>query len=164
MSTPSPVLVAIILAVVCAAALHADTGSPDADCPAALEIRRYDLDLAINPVEDPYSMLYGGDINVTCGTSVRNSGTQPCAEIPLILYRLLEVRAVRDEAGAGVPFNQEVKLHPDPNFGERHHINRVTLRPTRPLEPGEERIFTIEYEGAVCGRPESLPYVWDHIS
>ncbi len=139
------------------------TDDEGTQCPDAVEIQRYDVDLTIRPVDLPFFQLYGGDIDVTCAMTVKNTGDAPCREIPLILYRLLEVRDVSEQTGNSVPFRQAIQKHPSADYGARHQVNVVTLQLQKPLGPGEERKLTVQYGGPVCGRPESLAYVWDHV-
>jgi hypothetical protein len=69
----------------------------------------YDLSLAIQPEAlHPAYKLYSGTIQVDCTATIENHTVAPVSAVPLMLYRLLHVDAVRDVSGEALAFSQAV--------------------------------------------------------
>jgi hypothetical protein len=92
---------------------------------------------------------------------LRNDGKYPVRNASLLLYRLLNVRAVRDTAGTPRPFSQRVTAFED--FGKMQ-ANHVLVPLVQALAPGQEITLDVEYEGHLLGYAETgRLYVKDRI-
>lgn len=114
----------------------------------------YDLDITID---------YNRElINATVAITVKNTSDSMVDEIPLILYRLMNVLNVNDERGNPVDFNQQVLSYED--FGKKQ-VNFIQVKLPMPITPGKEKSIFISYEGLLLGYSEiGWRYVKDHIS
>ena len=96
-----------------------------------------------------------------CELTVRNPSDSPMKIIPLILYRLMDVAAVSDEAGSPLNFAQRVLKYDDWEQLQVNHI-RIALDP--PLPSGETKTVRISYGGHLLGCTEAMRYVKDTVS
>jgi hypothetical protein len=113
----------------------------------------YDLDLRIDYEKE---RVFG-----RCRLSAVNASAGPSSEIPLLLYRLMKVTAVRDENGRDVPFSQSVRSFED---WEAIQANAVVLSLREAASSGRKATFSIDYEGLLAGyAAEGMRYVKDHI-
>jgi hypothetical protein len=127
---------------------HGPAESAPAWRPAA-----YDLELRIDYEKE---RLFG-----RCRLSAVNASAGSSSEIPLLLYRLMKVTAVRDENGRDVPFTQSVRSFED---WEAIQANAVILSLREAAPSGSKATFAIEYEGLLAGySAEGMRYVKDHI-
>ncbi len=113
----------------------------------------YDLDL--RPDYETEKLVAG--IRVT----VRNGSEEVTHELPLLLYRLMEVTSITDEQGNAVPFTQRVVAFED---WSKFQANYVEATLTQTLAPGEETTVVLEYEGHLLGYTETgMRYTKDRI-
>lgn len=121
----------------------------------------YDVTLIIQPERVPAVLkLYGGTIAVDCMVTLENHTTQTLSAIPFLLYRLLQVDQVEDEAGQALPFTQDVVVLADE---PRWQVNAITVSLLEPLATGASTRIRIQYHGPVCGYSEVMAYVQDHV-
>lgn len=93
--------------------------------------------------------------------TVRNASQQPTRELPLLLYRLMQVTSLTDGRGNAVPFTQRVLTYED---WAKFQANYVEATLPRALAPGEEATVILEYEGHLLGYTETgMLYVKDRI-
>jgi hypothetical protein len=96
-----------------------------------------------------------------CELTVRNPSGSPMTIIPLILYRLMDVNVVTDEAGNPLNFAQRVLKFEDWEQLQVNHI-RIALEPALP--PGATKTVRISYGGHLLGCAEAMRYVKDTVS
>jgi hypothetical protein len=95
------------------------------------------------------------------GLTVRNASEQATRELPILLYRLMQVTSLTDEQGNAVPFTQRVVAFED---WSKFQTNYVEATLPEPLAPGEEATVTLTYEGHLLGYTETgMSYVRDRI-
>ena len=113
----------------------------------------YDLSIPLD--------LDGQRMGATARIRLRNDTKYPVRNASLLLYRLLNVRAVRDSAGVPRDFSQRVVAFEDFGKLQANHI-QVPLVPA--LVPGQEITLEVEYGGHVLGYAETgMLYVRDRI-
>ena len=119
--------------------------------PATLE---YNLDLKI---DYNTQKLYG-----TCEITMSNITEEPIKNVPVLLYRLLSVKSVKDGNNVPLSFGQEVvSIY---NW-EQIQVNFIEIALDKPLLPGEQDIIRLDYEGYLFGySAEGWRYVKDHIA
>jgi hypothetical protein len=123
--------------------------------PDALLLRptRYDLRVALD--------LSGQRMDAVVRIQLRNDNPVPVDTASLLLYRLLEVRRVRDHSGARRDFHQRVVAFEDFGKLQANHV-QVPLSPA--LAPGREVSLELHYGGHVLGYAETgMLYVRDRI-
>jgi hypothetical protein len=92
--------------------------------------------------------------------SIKNTTGKPHTKLPFLLYRLLSVERVSDNAGASLTFSQDVvQLHDEPSLQAREVI--VDL--ASPLKPNDSVTVVLTYGGFIFGYPEVMAYVKDRI-
>ena len=113
----------------------------------------YELAVSFDFTEDT---LHG-----TARITVRNTSAQPATEVPLVLYRLMEVEAALSENGDSLTFTQQVVRDPDfPVLQE----NAIRVRLPQPLPPGGETTIAVTYAGYLLGYSETgMLYIKDRI-
>jgi len=122
----------------------------------------YDLSLTIHPEPvHPLQKLYGGTIQVQCVLTLENRTDAEMESVPFLLYRLLQVERISDDSGNALPFTQTIVSLKD---RPRQQVNFVVVSLPSPLGPGDAARLTVRYAGPVCGYPEVMPYVRDHVS
>jgi len=96
-----------------------------------------------------------------CQLTVFNPSEQPIRQIPLTLYRLLKVTSVKDEQGADLSFTQQVLSFED---WEQLQVNYVEVSLKNPIQQGERKTISIQYEGYLLGYSETgMRYVKDRV-
>ena len=96
----------------------------------------------------------------TARITLRNFSDTPVTEVPLLLYRLMEIRAA-DVNGTAAPWTQRVVAFSDFSKLQATHV-RVTL--PAPLSPGGTVDLQLRYDGHLLGYAETgMAYVRDHI-
>ncbi len=99
-------------------------------------------------------------VSILATLSIRNITDQPHAQLPFLLYRLLEVKQVSDRTGTPLHFKQDIgQLRDEPSLQAREVI--VNLR--TPLRPNDTTTVVLEYDGFIFGYPEVMAYVRDRI-
>lgn len=99
-------------------------------------------------------------ISGRCQLTVNNPGSQPIDQVPLILYRLLKVSAVKDGQGADLTFRQQVMTFED---WDKLQVNYVEVSLKQPIRKGEACAIDVLYDGYLCGYSEAMLYVKDHV-
>ena len=104
------------------------------------------------------------DAEVLRGTArirLQNQSTASVREASLLLYRLLRVKAVRDDQGMALAFSQTVVAFED--FAQRQ-VNQLLVTLPDPLAPGARTVIEIQYEGHLLGYAETGErYIQDRI-
>jgi Peptidase family M1 domain len=115
---------------------------------------RYKLDLRIDYNSEK---MFG-----LCEITISNGTDNPVINVPVLLYRLLTVTAVRRGDGTPLKYNQKVISI---TGWEKLQVNFIEISLEHNLLPGEQSIITIAYEGYLLGYAnEGWRYVRDHIS
>jgi hypothetical protein len=92
--------------------------------------------------------------------TVENATSETQAEVPFLLYRLLEVQGVEDSQG-DLDFSQEVVKDAD---NPTLQVNWLRVQLRHPLPPGERARVLVRYQGGIFGYPEVWAYVQDTIA
>ena len=96
-----------------------------------------------------------------CQLTVLNPSGQPINQIPLILYRLMKVKSVKDEKGANLSFTQQIVAYED---WEKLQVNHIEVFLKNPLQQREKKTIKIQYEGYLLGYSEvGMKYVKDRV-
>lgn len=112
----------------------------------------YDLSIRLFPAD--------GRLEARAAITVTNSTAENVARVPFLLYRLLEVSAVRDANGHPLRFDSSVvKDADDPSL----QIHRVDVALPEPLAPGGSAKIEMEFSGPIHGYPEVWAYVRESI-
>ena len=120
-----------------------------AELPAVIH---YDLDVRFALKEQR--------VKIVAAMTIRNDTDEPCRELPFLLYRLFAVEKVCTDAGAPLPFRQDiVQLSDEPTLQAR----RVLVTLPVALRPRDSLKMTVTYEGFMFGYPEVMAYVRDTI-
>lgn len=118
-----------------------------------LKTTRYDLDVK---VDYKAQKIFG-----KCRLTVYNPTAKAISQVPLLLYRLLNVTAVTDEGYAAIPFQQNVLSIED---WEQIQVNYVDVRLPEPIAANQSKTIEIDYEGFLFGySSDGWMYVKDHI-
>lgn len=142
-------LTAAVLAL-CASAPVVAQSAPDT---LLLRPTRYDLSVQLD--------LERQRMEATVRLRLRNDHKVPVRTASLLLYRLLDVRSVRDPTGAPRAFSQRVVAFED--FSELQ-ANHVVVPLTPALAPGAEVTLEVRYGGHVLGYAETgMLYIRDRI-
>jgi hypothetical protein len=100
-------------------------------------------------------------LNGKCEITLSNGTSQPMAQIPILLYRLLTVKSVENENNKPLPFTQKVISI---SGWEKIQVNFLEISLSKGLPPGKQIKLNIEYEGYLLGYSEAgWRYVKDHI-
>ena len=98
-----------------------------------------------------------GNVRIT----LRNPGATPVREASLLLYRLLQVRSVRDGRGTPLRYAQSVVAFDD--FAKLQ-VNHVLVTLAQPLAAGEQSVVEVQYDGHLLGYAETgMRYIQDRI-
>lgn len=116
----------------------------DARAQVVLSPLHYELSLEV----DHASELLRGTVRIV----VENPSAEPVEMASFLLYRLLRVGSVHDDAGAVLAFGQEVVAFED--FGKLQ-VNQLVITLAEPLEPGERTAIRVQYEGHLLGYGET---------
>ena len=99
-------------------------------------------------------------LDATARITLRNFSDMPVTEIPVLLYRLMEIRAA-DVSGVPVRWTQRVVAFSD--FSKLQATHALLTLPV-PLAPGGIVEARIRYDGHLLGYAETgMAYVRDHI-
>ncbi|HSG97134.1 MAG TPA: hypothetical protein VLA11_04015 [Woeseiaceae bacterium] len=125
-----------------------------------LDITEYDLSLRLDLEQHgPSAPL--NTLSATAEITFINRNESPVTRVPVILYRLLQVEAVRNYQAEPLGFTQ--RLGRLENW-ERYQANVVTIDLDRPLPAGSQTTIEIDYTGQVVGIRESgMLYVQDSL-
>ena len=96
-----------------------------------------------------------------CTITFKNDGKTSLASIPVLLYRLLEIKSVTNSQGQALPFTQKVVKIQD--FSPVWQVNKAEIKLSKPIPPGKEGSVTISYGGFIYGYQEVFRYTKDHI-
>jgi len=119
-----------------------------------LKTTRYELDVKVDYAANK---IFG-----RCRLTVHNPADKPISHVPLLLYRLLKVTAIKDEQGVAIPYQQEVLSFED---WEQLQVNFVEARLPQPIAPDHSLTIGIVYEGFLFGYSnDGWMYVKDHIA
>jgi hypothetical protein len=125
-----------------------------------LDISEYDLSIRLELEQrGPSAPL--NTLSATAEITFINKNESPVTRVPVILYRLLQVEAVRNDKAEPLQFTQRLG-HLD-NW-DRYQANVVTIELDRPLLPGGTTTFEIDYAGPMVGIQESgMLYMQDSL-
>jgi hypothetical protein len=113
---------------------------------------KYELEIAIDYDKE----RVGGSAQLT----VENLSPTPCDHVPLVLYRLMRVDAVRTADGSPLEFRQGLEEYEDwPEMQVRY----AEVELPRPLPPGEQTTLAVDWSGGLHGYSEAMGYVRDRI-
>jgi hypothetical protein len=141
------------LALFIASALPATAQGSGTDVPAVPTVEHYKLAFVLDPTN--HSLSADADL------SLRNTGEHPLTNVPILLYRLMDVEQVSDAQGRPLAFEQKVVKFPDDPVWQVNYA-QVTL--PSPLEPNQATVIHVKYAGQLFGYSEAWAYVHDTIS
>jgi aminopeptidase N len=158
-TSPSIPVSALMLVTALVATLTACTvdgpapGPPFGERTVRIEPRHYDLEVDVD--------VEGRRLRGTATIRLKNGSDEKANHIPLLLYRLMRVDAVRNESGRAMEFVQRVATFED---WDKLQVNYVEIRPSAPLAPGEEMTIVVDWSGRLYGYTETgMLYVRDTI-
>jgi aminopeptidase N len=114
-------------------------------------VTHYSIQLQLFPKE--------GRLEAVATITVTNKTAQPVSDLPVLLYRLLDVQKVSDDKGS-LKFEQTIARLGDSNL----QANLLRFRLSETLAPGTAIRITINYRGSIFGYPEVMSYVNDRVS
>ncbi len=101
----------------------------------------------------------GETLEGQCTLKITNPSDETIDRIPLLLYRLMPVSAVTNEAGEAIGFSQQVVSF---DGFPRWQVNHVLIE--EPVGPHETKTISIDYGGYLLGYQETgMRYVTDRI-
>ena len=113
----------------------------------------YRLDMRIDYSAEK---LYG-----LCEMTISNGSKRSIEQVPILLYRLLTVKSVRDQNKAPLSYSQNVVSIAG---WEEVQVNYVNISLSKRLSPGESYKLIMEYDGYLLGYAEAgWRYVKEHI-
>jgi hypothetical protein len=117
------------------------------------------------PVPAHYTLEYRllpaqSRLEARAAITLHNPSPEPLHEVPLLLYRLLDVSAVTTADGAPLAFRQSVERMQD---NERQQVNFIRVALPAPLAAGARTTVVVSYAGPVLGAAEVWPYVHDRV-
>ena len=118
-------------------------------------ISHYSLKLKILPKQ--------GRFEAEVTLKLNNITNHPQTEIPLLLYRLLEVKEVVSEHNRPLKFGQKVVRFPDAGLNNLQ-VTFVTIQLKTPQRPKTQQLIKVKYDGSIYGYAEVMGYVHDKIS
>lgn len=125
-----------------------------------LDIREYDLSMRLDLEQSgPYAPL--NTLSATARITFVNTNESPVTRVPAILYRLLNVEAVRNGKAQPLDFSQRL----DSLEGwDLYQAKVITIDLDRPLLTGDTTTIEIDYAGPMVGLRESgMLYVQDSL-
>ena len=125
-----------------------------------LDIREYDLSMRLDLEQSgPYAPL--NTLSATARITFVNTNEAPVTRVPAILYRLLNVEAVRNGKAQPLDFSQRL----DSLEGwDLYQAKVITIDLDRPLLTGDTTTIEIDYAGPMVGLRESgMLYVQDSL-
>ena len=126
---------------------------------AGIDIKQYDLRLDLYPTNQlqPEFETISGECTIT----FKNVGEKPIKHIPVLLYRLFEVKSVKDSDGRILPFTQNVvKIKEFPPVWQ---VSKADIVLASPIHAGESESICVAYGGCLYGYQEVFRYTKDHI-
>jgi len=142
----------VIVALMVAGGRPAPPAAPSPDLGG---LRLIHLDLALS-VDYEEARLAG-----TATLTMENTSEEPVSLIPLLLYRLMMVSEVTDEAGGALAFTQDIVTMVD---WPQYQANHITVILDAPLAPGQRTGVRVGYGGYLAGLTETgMRYVKDRI-
>lgn len=144
----------LILLVLCIGATLKTTALAEtAASRPAFKTTAYKLDLRIDYEKEK---VFG-----ECRLTIVNGSQEPQVKVPLILYRLMKVTAVKDEKGVPLSYVQRIQAFED---WDKYQANFIEVALKVPLPAGEKTTIDILYEGYLAGLTETgMRYVKDSI-
>ena len=119
----------------------------------SLKVVNYDLDVHLDYTSKR--------LTATCILTVKNQTSATVQTIPLLLYRLMKISAIKDEKGSPLTYTQRVLQFED---WETYQANYIEVTPARKLIKNDSCKLTIKYEGYLFGYTETGNlYVRDNI-
>jgi hypothetical protein len=125
-----------------------------------LDIAEYELSMRFDLEQrGPSAPL--NTLSATAGITFVNKNEQPVTQVPVILYRLLQVEEVRNAKAEALRFTQRLERL---DGWELYQANVVTIDLDRPLPAGDTTTIEIDYAGPMVGIQESgMLYVQDSL-
>jgi len=125
----------------------------------SVDVTHYNLILDLYPTNQlqPENETIQGKCTIT----FKNDGKTSLASIPVLLYRLLEVKSATNSQGQALPFTQKVVKIED--FSPVWQVNKAEIELSTPIPPGKDGSITISYGGFIYGYQEVFSYTKDHI-
>ncbi|MEE8206706.1 MAG: hypothetical protein V3T82_07135 [Nitrospinaceae bacterium] len=120
---------------------------PDRD----IDVTDYELSLTI-PFEKSGYYIHQNKLSGTARITLKNTGAEPLAKVPVILHRLMKAENITNQNGDPVSFSQTLRALED---NEVYQITYVEIDPETPISPGEAYTFEISYEGGLSGYQET---------
>lgn len=100
-------------------------------------------------------------IFANCQLTVLNPSEKSIRHIPLILYRLVKVKSVKNKKGEDLSFTQQVIAFED---WEKLQVNYIEVSLINPIQQGEKKTIKVQYEGYLLGYSEvGMKYVKDNV-
>lgn len=97
-----------------------------------------------------------------CRLTFVNGSREPLGKVPLVLYRLMKITAIKDENGSPLPYDQRILAFED---WDKYQANIIDVALKIPLPAGEKTTIDILYEGYLAGLTETgMRYVKDSIN
>jgi hypothetical protein len=124
-----------------------------------MDVTHYNLILDLYPTNQlqPENETIQGKCTIT----FKNDGQTSLSSVPVLLYRLLEVKSVTNSQGQALPFTQKVVKIMD--FSPVWQVNKAEIELSKPIPPGKDGSVTISYGGFIYGYQEVFRYTKDHI-
>lgn len=120
---------------------------------ANLAVTNYDLHFQIFTPDERLQ----GEAKIT----LENRSATGVNEVPVLLYRLLDINSVTGPDGKPLPFQHSVvKLSDATNM----QVNAATVRLPVPLPPHGQYTLALKFSGQVYGYPEVMAYVHDSVN
>jgi len=150
MKTTQRVVVTMCFIVGSVAATQAQSYS---DKKPQLVPTRYDLDVTVD--------YENSKLISTCTLTITNRSNESVKTIPFTLYRLINVRSIRDENGRPMSFTQRVTTFEDWDI---YQANFIEVDLADPVPASGKKTITIDYSGYLAGYTETgMNYVRDKI-
>lgn len=95
-----------------------------------------------------------------CQMSITNHADTAVSQLPLLLYRLMQVESVSDQQGKQLPFSQVIT-----HYKEFPKLQLNSIMIDAEFQPGETKVIEIRYGGYLLGYAETgMRYITDRIS
>lgn len=92
--------------------------------------------------------------------TVMNPSTEPVNRIPLLLYRLLNLKSVKNKEGTDIPFEQRIVSFTD---WEQLQVSFIEIFLKDQIEKNQTCTLRFKYNGYLAGYTEAMRYVKDRI-
>jgi Peptidase family M1 domain len=116
-------------------------------------VHHYNLALVIDP--EHHSLIGQADI------TIMNASPRAITNVPVLLYRLMELNAATDANGRTLRFMQNVVKFPDNPIWQ---ANAIQISLPAPLGSGQTTTIHLKYAGALLGYREVMAYARETIS